>query len=308
MLKTNKTQQHKELLSMDIVTLFCNVDDFYKAYKGSSRKKLTDKKVRRNREGHLSKSEIMTILIYFHGSNYRNFKHYYLKYVCKYLKEYFPCLVSYNRFVEISQTVAIELSAFLTSRFEPCTGISFIDSTKIAVCNNKRISRNKVFKGIAAMGKSTMGWFFGFKLHLIVNDKGGLVAIKVTPGNVDDRTPVHKMTAKIFGKLFGDKGYVKKELFESLLKKGITFITGIKKNMKNKLMDITDKILLRKRSIIETINDQLKNISQIEHTRHRSCTNFMINLICGLIAYTYQDSKPSIKDIYSSQCFSLIPN
>lgn len=292
---------------MDIVALFCNIDDFYNQYKKQSRKKLTDK-VRRNREGYLSKSEIMTILIYFHSSNYRNFKHYYLKHVCKYLREYFPRLVSYNRFVEISQNVAVELCAFLTSRFEPCTGISFIDSTKIAVCNNKRISRNKVFKDIAAMGKSTVGWFFGFKLHLIVNDRGGLVTVKITPGNIDDRIPVPNMTTKIFGKLFGDKGYIKKELFEFLFEKGISFITGIKKGMKNKLMDIADKILLRKRSIIETINDQLKNISQIEHTRHRSCTNFMINLICGLIAYTYQDSKPSIKDSYPENCTSLIPN
>jgi hypothetical protein len=292
---------------MDIITLFCEVDDFCKAYKEKSQKKLTDKK-RRNRKGRLSKSEIITILIYFHGSHYRNFKHYYLQYVCKFLKEYFPDLVSYHRFVEISQRVAVELGAFFTSKLEPCTGISFIDSTKIAVCNNKRISRNKVFKDVAALSKTTMGWFFGFKLHLIVNDRGGLVAAKVTPGNVDDRIPVPKMVAKVYGKLFGDKGYIKKELFESLFKQGITLITGIKKNMKNKLMDIYDKILLRKRSIIETIHDQLKNISQIEHTRHRSCTNFMINLLCGLIAYTFRDNKPSIKDIYPTDSFSLIPN
>lgn len=278
---------------MDIVTLFCDVDDFCKGYESSSQKKLEDKK-RRNRKGRLSRSEVITILIYFHASNYRNFKHYYLDHVYKYLKEYFPNLVSYNRFVEIAQRVAIELAAFLTSRFKPCTGISFIDSTPIAVCNNKRIFRNKVFKGVAARGKSTMGYFYGFKLHLIVNDKGELVKALVTPGNVDDRSPVPKMTEKLFGKLFGDKGYIKQALFETLLEKGITFITGIKKNMKNKLMDMTDKILLRKRSVIETINDQLKNISQIEHTRHRSCTNFMINLLCGLIAYTYQDKKPSI--------------
>lgn len=161
---------------------------------------------------------------------------------------------------------------------------------------------------IAAMGKSTMGWFYGFKLHLIVNDKGGLVKALITPGNVDDREPVPKMAANLFGKLFGDKGYIKQSLFEFLLEKGITFITGIKKNMKNKLMALTDKILLRKRSIIETINDQLKNISQIEHTRHRSCTNFMINLLCGLIAYTYQTRKPSIKNACPIDDAFLIPN
>lgn len=292
---------------MDIVTLFCDVDDFCEEYEAKAQERLADK-TRRNRKYRLSKSEIMTILIYFHASNYRNFKHYYLEYICKYLNDHFPNLVSYNRFVEIGPKVALELSAFFTSRLEPCTGISFIDSTKIAVCNNKRISRNKVFEGVAAMGKSTMGWFYGFKLHLIVNDKGGLVRALVTPGNVDDRNPVPKMTANLFGKLFGDKGYIKQPLFEFLLRKGITFITGIKKNMKNKLMDLTDKILLRKRSIIETINDQLKNISQIEHTRHRSCTNFMINLLCGLIAYTYQTRKPSIKNVYPTNDAFLIPN
>jgi hypothetical protein len=301
MLMRKKTILHRGLLSMDIVTLFCDVDDFCKKFKEkeNDQKKLTDKtdKKKRNRPGRLSKSEIMTILIYFHESNYRNFKHYYLLHVCKFLKEYFPDLVSYNRFIELSKKVAIELSAFLSSRFEPCTGISFIDSTKIAVCNNKRISKNKVFKDVAAMGKSTMGWFFGFKLHLIVNDKGGIVSVMVTPGNVDDRIPVPKLTASLFGKLFGDKGYIKKELFQSLFERGIIFITGIRKNMKNKIMHMMDKILLRKRSIIETINDQLKNISQIEHTRHRSVTNFAINLLCGLISYTYRDSKPSIKNI-----------
>jgi Transposase DDE domain len=292
---------------MDIVTLFCDVDDFCIKYIATSRTKLADK-TRRNREGHLSKSEIMTILIYFHASNYRNFKHYYLELVCKSFKEYFPNLVSYNRFLEIGKKVALELSAFFTSRLEPCTGISFIDSTPIAVCNNKRITRNKVFEGVAAIGKSTMGWFYGFKLHLIVNDRGGLLKALVTPGNVDDRALVPKMTDKLFGKMFGDKGYIKQELFEFLLNKGITLITGIKKNMKNKIMDMMDKILLRKRSIIETINDQLKNISQIEHTRHRSCTNFMINLLCGLIAYTYRETKPSIKHVHSIHDTSLIPS
>jgi hypothetical protein len=307
MLITTKTPQHKGLLSMDIVTLFCDVDDFCKKYEANTQIRLADK-TKRNRKCRLSKSEIMTILIYFHASNYRNFKHYYLEYICKCLNDYFPNLISYNRFVEIGQKVASELSTFFNSRLEPCTGISFIDSTKISVCNNKRISRNKVFEGVAAMGKSTMGWFYGFKLHLIVNDKGGLVRAMITPGNIDDRDPVPRMTTNLFGKLFGDKGYIKQPLFEFLFEKGITFITGIKKNMKNKLMDITDKILLRKRSIIETINDQLKNISQIEHTRHRSCTNFMINLLCGLIAYTYQDRKPSIKNVCSTGGISLIPS
>ena len=139
-----------------------------------------------------------------------------------------------------------------------------------------------------------MGWFYGFKLHLIVNECGELLAVKVTPANVDDREPVPDMTAGIFGKLFGDKGYISQQLFDLLFERGLQLITKLKKNMKNKLMPLMDKILLRKRAIIETINDQLKNISQIEHTRHRSIAGFMVNLLGGLIAYTYHDKKPSL--------------
>ena len=78
------------------------------------------------------------------------------------------------------------------------------------------------------------------------------------------------------------------------MQQGIHLITKLKSNMKNKLMVMTDKLLLRKRSIIETINDQLKNISQIEHSRHRSPLNFLVNLVSGLIAYTHQPKKPSL--------------
>jgi len=237
-------------------------------------------KQRRNRQKSLSPSEIMTIVIYFHASGYRNFKAFYLNQVCPHLHPFFPKLLSYNRFVEIIPTVLLPLCSYLTSRLDEPTGISYIDSTKIAVCGNKRISRNKVFYNLGKIGKTTMGWFFGFKLHLITNENGGLIAVKITTGNVDDRAPVLKMADKIKGKLFGDKGYISKKLFEKLFSKGLQLITTVKKNMKNKLLPFVDKLLLRKRSIIETINDQLKNISQIEHTRHRSVSNFMVNLLC----------------------------
>jgi hypothetical protein len=174
------------------------------------------------------------------------------------------------------------------------TGISFVDSTAIAVCKPKRISNNKVFKGIAKLGKTTIGWFYGFKCHILVNEVGELLAVTFTPGNVDDRAPVPVLCKKISGKLFGDKGYISQVLFEELLGRGIKFFTGIKQNMKNSLMPIVDKLLLRKRSIIETIIDQLKNIAQIEHSRHRSVTNFFVNLTAALAAYSIQPKKPAI--------------
>jgi DDE family transposase len=267
---------------MDLTTLFCDVDDFFKIHSFNQQtSELSEQgKQRRNRQKSLSPSEIMTIVIYFHASGYRNFKAFYLNQVCPHLHPFFPKLLSYNRFVEIIPTVLLPLCSYLTSRLDEPTGISYIDSTKIAVCGNKRISRNKVFYNLGKIGKTTMGWFFGFKLHLITNENGGLIAVKITTGNVDDRAPVLKMADKIKGKLFGDKGYISKKLFEKLFSKGLQLITTVKKNMKNKLLPFVDKLLLRKRSIIETINDQLKNISQIEHTRHRSVSNFMVNLLC----------------------------
>jgi hypothetical protein len=153
-----------------------------------------------------------------------------------------------------------------------------VDSTKIAVCHNKRIRRNRVFAGFAGTGKSSTGRFHGFKLHSVCNGKGELLSFVLTPANVDDRNPqtVKMLTKKLFGKLFGYRGYISQSLFETLFNEGIHMVTGIKSNMKNRLMPLHDRILLRKRSIIETINDELKNICEVEHSRHRSVHNFIM--------------------------------
>ena len=281
--------------AMKRLALFCAVDDFCKVFIPLWNMTLIQHGIiKRVREPQLSISEMMTIIIHFHQSHYRDFKTYYIEYVCEHLGDEFPNLVSYNRFIELMPRTLLPLCCYLNSRKGESSGISFIDSTRIVLCGNKRISRNKVFKDIAKLGKSTMGWFFGFKLHLVVNDQGELLAFCLTPGNTDDRKPVPQMTKAIFGKLFGDKGYISQALFEQLLEAGIQLVTGIRKNMKNQLVPLIDKLLSRKRSIIETINDQLKNISQIEHTRHRSVTNCMINIVAGLIAYTHQEKKPAL--------------
>ena len=221
------------------------------------------------------------------------------------LRSEFPNLVSYNRFVELMPTVFLPLCVYLHSRLVACRGLAFIDSTPVPVCHNKRIPRHKVFAGLAARGKTSMGWFYGFKLHLIVDDKGDLLSFYLTPGNVDDRKPVPHMAKKLWGKLFGDKGYISQPLFEQLFDQGLQLITPIRKNMHNRLIPLMDKLLTRKRSIIETINDQLKNISQIAHTRNRSPTNFLVNLIAGLIAYTHQPKKPSLN--LSASQLDLLP-
>jgi transposase len=283
---------------MDSLTeLFCDVDDFCQIFVPIWRKQmLSAGEIQRQRERSLSISEIITILIHFHQSHYRNFKAYYTEYVLVRLSREFPGLVSYNRFVEFIPSVLLVLCVYLrTSCLGTCTGISFMDSTALAVCKNPRIHSHKVFAGLAQRGKTSLGWFLGFKLHLIFNDRGELLNLLLTPGNVDDRKPVPQMVRKLFGKLFADKGYISKTLRDELLRTfNVQLVTGIRANMKNALLPLMDKILLRKRAIIETIIDQLKNISQIEHSRHRSPANFLVNLICGLIAYCRQPKKPSL--------------
>ena len=248
----------------------------------------------RERAGQLSPSEVMTILIHFHQSLYRTFKAYYTQHVQVYLKHDFPDVVSYTRFVTLIPEMLTPLLAYLQHRFGPCTGISFIDSTSLSVCKPKRIHQHRVFAVDAKRGKTSVGWFYGFKLHLAVNDYGDLLACCLTAGNVDDRQPVPQMVKRLRGKLFGDRGYVSAPLTALLFEHGLQLITRLRKNMKNQLMLLSDKLLLRKRAIIESIIDQLKNISQIEHSRHRSPTNFVVHLIAGLLAYTHQDKKPSL--------------
>ena len=138
-----------------------------------------------------------------------------------------------------------------------------------------------------------MGWHFGFKLHLVINELGELLAFKLTPANTDDRVPVPELTQGLIGKLFGDRGYIRQELFEELYARGLELVTNYKKKMKNKLVKLLVKVMLRKRALIETVNDQLKNIFQIEHSRHRSPFNFLVNTLAALVAYTYQEKKPA---------------
>ena len=279
-----------------ITEIFCIVDEFCKEYEKTVENHLLGNPSKR--PSTMSKSEVITIAIIFQLSGFRTFKHFYIYYIQKHMNDDFPDTVSYNRFTELMQQNLMPMVLFLkTCCMGNCTGISFVDSTPIRVCKNKRIRNNKVFKGIATTGKSTMGWFHGFKLHIIINDKGEILNFIITQANVDDRTPLKKKSFldKIYGKLFTDKGYIGKDLMQILFADGVHLITYIKNNMKNSLMTMSDKILLRKRSIIETINDELKNICQIEHSRHRSFGNFITNIITGLIAYSFLPKKPSIK-------------
>ena len=252
----------------------------------------------KNRKSQLSRSEMMTILIAFHHAHYTNFKAFYIEYVCKHWLDYFPQLVSYERFNQTQSRVIVPMILFLQTKALGCSrGVNFIDSTPIRVCHIKREKQHKVFAGSASKGKSTMGWFFGFKLHIIINDQGELLSFYLSKANVDDRNikVLSALTKEIFGKLYGDRGYISQKLADLLWNDGISLIYKRRKNMKKQNLSDTDRLFLRKRALIESVNDELKNICSIEHSRHRSMKGFLNNLVGALCAYHFLPKKPALK-------------
>ena len=287
------------MTTANVIEIFCFLDEFCKYFEPELQKRTisVSGKHHRNRPGRMSDSEIMTILVLFHTSHFRDLKTFYLGYICQHMRKEFPQVISYNRFVERQAKVGLHLLLFFhTCALGKCTGISIIDSTPLVSCHIKRMHMHKTMAGWAQKGKCTMGWFYGFKLHLVINDKGEIIQWQLTPGNCDDREPLknRKFTERLFGKLFADRGYISQDLFESLFVDDIHLVTKIRKNMKNSLMNLYDKIMLRKRAVIETVNDELKNVCHIEHTRHRSIDNFASNLFAGLIAYNLLPKKPEM--------------
>jgi hypothetical protein len=214
--------------------------------------------------------------------------------VCRHWRAEFPQLVSYQRLIECLPAVLVPLAAYLQTRLEITHGLAFIDSLPWPVCHNRRIHSHRVFAGVAQRARSSLDWFYGLKLHFIINEQGELLAFRITPGNVDDRTPVPDLVEGLWGKLFGDRGYISQELSEQLQQTGVQLITKIKRNMKNKLMPLLDKLLLRKRALIESVGEQLKHVCQVAHTRHRSIHNASVHILAALVAYTWYEHKPSL--------------
>ena len=254
----HESTRHHLGASLDpLRAIFCDSDDCCQACEPSyDRRLLHSGQRQRLRPTTLTLSEILTLLVSFHWRHYRPFKHDYMEYGAGHLRPYFPALVRSPRFVELLARALLPLCCSLSTRTGRCTGMACIDSTPLAVCDNHRIATHKVVAGSAARGKTSMGWFYGFKLHLIVNDEGELLAFHVTPGNVDDRRPVEQRATGLGGPRCGDRGSISQALHDLLLGQGLALLTTIRKNMKNRVMRLWDKLLLRKRVLIETVNDQ----------------------------------------------------
>lgn len=286
---------------MHLVEIFYEIDEFCKQFEQIAKiNLLTSGLEKRKRAFNLSLSEVVTIAVYYHESGYKTFKDYYEKHVLKHMSNDFHNLVSYNRFLELRKHAMPALVAFTQlNMLKNCTGISFIDSFPLKACHIRRAYSHKVLKGLAKKGKTSVGWFYGLKLHLIMNHRGEIISFFITAGNVADNNEgiLLRLTKGIIGKLFGDRGYiVKQELFKKLYLNGVQLITKIRKNMKNKLMEMTDKLLLRKRGVIESLGGILKESLSLEHTRHRSAIGFVCHIASTLIAYNFRDKKPSIID------------
>ena len=281
-------------MTIDITALYCCLDDFCKVFADWEAHRLIPSAPTRQRSGKLSRAEMLFIMVLFHLSPDKNFKTFYLYGIGVQHRACFRDLPHYDRFVSLMPRLFALLMVRLHSLSGEETGLYFGDSSKLAVCHNRRIDRHRVFDGLAARGKTSMGWFFGLKLHMVINHKGEIVALKITPGNTADSTVLDEITRHLTGKLYADKGYISHEVFTKLWQRGLHRITGIRRNRRNHLMLLDDKILLRKRFVIETVFDILKCAMGLEHTRHRSPVNAMVHILSCLVAYAYRPGKPSI--------------
>lgn len=310
MLYVAKQPAYHQESTMSLLELFCHVDDFCHTFLPPWEQALRDDKQRvRRRAGQLAMREVMTIVLHVHHMRFRDCTTYYVGYVLGHLRHEFPRAVRYQRVVELMAAALGPLCAYIHTCYGQCSGVSFVDSTARAVCHNRRIGQHRVFRDLAQRGKTSLGWFYGFKLHVVINHQGELLACQVTAGNVDDRRPVPTLAARWWGRLFADKGYLSQPLTHELLRtRRVRLITHVKRNMTNRLLLLHDKVLLRRRALMETVFDQLKHLMQIEHTRHRSATNFAVNLVAGLIAYCHQPNKPSIYRNGRLQLTTVSPN
>lgn len=285
-----------------LVEIYVEVDDFCKANEEIICEWLKSTGfAKKNHPSQLTLSEVMTILIYYHHNHYKDFKHYYTDHVCVDLRRDFPKLVSYNRFVELVPRALLPMFMFLMHRCSlgRRTGIYYVDSSAWPVCHPKRAHCHQVMRGVADWGKTSVGWFFGLKYHLVVNQFGELVNFHVTKGSTPDNkaTLLFTLTRKLLGWLFGDKGYLLSEEKREMLERNgeLRVFSKCRKNMAKMDMPLEARLWARKRGVVESVIDLTKNACDAAHTRHRSGFNAFVNLFSAMTAYSFFNRKPSTK-------------
>ena len=224
-------------------------------------------------------------------------RYFYQRLVQPQMRSYFPRLVSYNRFIELvpRQAALLHVLTKYLALTNKRTGCCFADSKKLPVCANHRIHSHRVFAHIASRGKSSTGWFYGLKLHLVINELGQIMNYLITAANVADNNSdvLRRLLGGLRGRCHGHKGYLFR-LFEEFYQQGLRLITKVRSNMKNQFLEIDDKLRLKKRALIESVNDILMSVQDVDHRRHRSPLNALVHTLAGLVAYHFYDTKPCV--------------
>ncbi len=205
-----------------LIEIFVAVDDFVKPFQQWLASRTLPTQRQPTRQPDLTASEIITLLVYYHHSGYKNFQYFYERLVLSQMPTYFPNLVSYGRFIELlpRQAPTLHVLTKYLCLNSKRTGCYFADSKKLPVCDNRRIHNHKVFAHLASRGKSSTGWFYGLKLHLVINQLGQVMNFLITPASVADNneTVLRRLLKKLTGKCYADKGYISK-LFECFIRK-----------------------------------------------------------------------------------------
>jgi hypothetical protein len=287
----------EQICEQKLIELFVTVDDFVTPFQQWLAQRSLTHGHTPTRQPELHPSEIITLLAYYHYSGYKNFQYYYQRLVLPQMKPWFPALVSYNRFIELlpRQLLTLYGLARWLSLTNHQTGCYFADSKKLPVCANQRIHQHKVFAHLAGRGKSSTGWFYGLKLHLVINELGQVMNFLLTPANVADNQPavLRRLLSGLRGRCYADKGYLTK-LFEEFYQQGLRLVTKVRRGMKNQLVELDDKLRLKKRALIESVNDILMSVFDVDHTRHRSPVNALVHTLAGLVAYHFYEHKPCV--------------
>jgi Transposase DDE domain len=285
-----------------MVTRFCEIDDFCRSLLAGEHPQLPARSgQKKGRGGCLSWSEVMTSRVFFPASHDRTFQHFYQGQMLLPGRAEFPGRPRYKRFVELIPMAWLALCGYLPTRPGPATGLQCIDSLPLRVCHHRRLSSHKVLAGLAQRGQSSRGWCYGFPLPLVSKAQGEVLGLTLTPGHSDDRRPVAKLVPQRWGQWFGERGDLGQELLEQLWAQGLPLITKLKRHRRNKLMPLLDKLLLRKRALLECVHDQRKNSSQLQHPPHRSAINGIVNRLAAVVAYTFPPQKPALDRFVASQ-------
>lgn len=280
-----------------LIEIYCQADDLCRSFE--TWLLANHPELYRPNKGSFSDAEVLTVVICYHLSGFKCFEYYYRQMILIDLADWFPSAPSYSYFLQLQPRVQAQAYFLQQQKAAEAarTGFYFVDSKKLPVCDNRRIHAHKVFDGFAGHGKSSTGWFYGFKIHLVINQLGEIVAAETTPGNVADNNPqlLTHLLAGLKGKCVGDKGY-QTGLFQKYYEQGLHLIVKPKKNMKSCALPMVmkDKLLAQKRGLIESVNDLLMTLCDIDHTRHRSPANAFVNLFAGLIAYSFFDNRPTL--------------